>query len=158
MASRVIGFVVFGRVWFVVYLTAFPDYQLAVFFLSKLFLTMISLGESLTNIPFLRGEAFSHRTEKYMILVTSNFWRYLNGIVVTMNQVLSLTVRICISISATSFLAAELFTMIISIKSFIVFSNSVSMKRVCTKYVPGLSEKLFNGPVTVFVCSPYYLF
>ena len=110
MCSRIHGFI---RVWFIVYLTVCYDNQLAVFFLSKLFLTTISIGEIFSDIPFLTGEAFIHRTEKYRMLVMRRLWSYLKGIVVTMHMLLSLTVRIVLSISVTFLLATEVFTMIL---------------------------------------------
>ena len=50
---------------------------------------MIGLGESVSNIPFLTGKLFIHRTEKYTMLVMSTLWRSFNGIVVTMHRFLS---------------------------------------------------------------------
>ena len=67
-------------------------------FISKSFLTMFFLDESLSDITFLTGKVFIHMTEKYMIMVMSNLWRYLNGIVVMMHWFIDLTVQIIISI------------------------------------------------------------
>ena len=61
---------------------------------SKLVLTIIYLGESLSDIPFLTGKVFIHSTERKLNLVMSNLWRYLNGIVVMMHWVLYLNLRI----------------------------------------------------------------
>ena len=68
VCSRIPGV---GRLWFIVYLTVFPDYQVSVFLLFKLVLTTIVLGEILSNIPFLTGKAFIYRNEKYMMLLMS---------------------------------------------------------------------------------------
>ena len=90
------------------------------FFQSKLVLIMISLGERLPDIPFFMGKAFSHRTQKYNMLVIRNLWRYLNGIVVKVHGLLYLNVRIVLSISENIYFAAEVFTITLSIKSSIV--------------------------------------
>ena len=110
------------RVWLIVYLKVCTDYQLVVFFLSKLVLTMINLGESFSYITFLVGNVFSRRTEKYRMLVMSSLCKYLKDIVVTMHQVIYLTVRIflLLLISATCSSAAEMFTTKTSISSYIV--------------------------------------
>ena len=60
-----------GRVWSSVYIKLCIDYQIAVFFQYKLVLTTISLGESFSDIQFLTGKVFLHRTEKYTMLVMS---------------------------------------------------------------------------------------
>ena len=70
---------------------------------------MITLGESFSNILFLTREVFRHKNEKYTMLAISNLWMYLNGIVVAIQRVLYLTVRVVLSISATFYLAAEVF-------------------------------------------------
>ena len=50
---------------------------------------MISLGEILSDIPFLTMKMFIYGTEKYIVLVLGRLWTYLNGIVVIMYRILS---------------------------------------------------------------------
>ena len=102
------------------------------FFKSKLVLTTINLGENLSVIQFLTGKVFSHRTEEYTMLVIISFCRYVKVIVVTMHWVLSLTVWIVLSISATCSLAMEVFTTTFYVRSSTVLSKSMSITRVCT--------------------------
>ena len=54
---------------------------------------MASLGEMLSDIPFLTGKPFSYSNQKYNMLVMKNLWSYLNVIVVKMHGLLSLTLR-----------------------------------------------------------------
>ena len=84
-----------------------PTTNLHCFFQSKLVLTMIALGESLSKIPFLTEKTFSHRTEKYTMVVMRRLWRYLKCLVAMINLVLSLTVRMVLSISSTQFCPQE---------------------------------------------------
>ena len=100
-----------GRIWLIVYLTVSPDYQVVVFLQSKLFITTIPLGKSLSNIPCLPGKAFINKNEKSALLAMSDLWRHLIGIVVTMYWVLSLDVHTFLSFSATYYLAVKVFIM-----------------------------------------------
>ena len=80
---------------------------------------------------FLTGKAFIHRTEKLTMLAMRSLWGYLKVVVVTMHLVLSLNVQMDISISVTCYLDAEVFTTKFRIRFSIVFSKSMSLRKVC---------------------------
>ena len=56
------------------------------------------LGGWLSNIPFLTGNVFIHRNEKYMILVMNILWRYLKVTVYRIHWVIYLTVHMVFKI------------------------------------------------------------
>ena len=86
--------------------------------------------------PFITGNEFSQRMQKYIILITIVLCWQFNGKSHATARHLSFAVRMQRSISATCYFAAEVLTTVFPINSSLVESNSTPIKIVWTIILP----------------------
>ena len=93
----------------------------------KYVITTIYLGKIFPIFHFKQGRRSDPGLKIYTMLMMINVCRYFNDTVLMITRVLSLTVWMVLLISVTFYLAAEVFTTIFSISSYVVLPNYMHM-------------------------------